>query len=167
MSLLPASPYPARRQALVLAGLVLLTLAIGWVGSLVTGPAVESWYPTLERPEWRPPNAAFPIVWTLLYVLMAVGAWLVWRRRPLAETRGALAIFGAQLAVNLAWSFLFFGARSPLAGLIDIAVLVVLIVMMLAAFWRLDRLAALINLPYLGWVSFAMALNAWIYLENR
>lgn len=166
MSTLPASPYPAGRQALILVGLVLLTLAVGYVGGLVTGPAVESWYPTLKRPDWRPPNAAFPIVWTILYILMAVGAWLVWRKRPLAEVRGALLLFAAQLGVNLAWSFLFFGARSPLAGLIDIALLIPMLLMMLAAFWRIDRLAALINLPYLVWVSFAMALNAWIYMEN-
>lgn len=166
MALLSPSPYSPARQGIVLAALVLLCLAVGWLGSLVTTPAVRDWYPTLRLPDWRPPNAAFPIVWTLLYILMGLGAWLVWRKVPLAQARGALAIFALQLAVNFAWSFLFFGAQSPLLGLIDIALLVVLILLMLAAFWRIERLAALINLPYLAWVGFAALLNAWIYVEN-
>lgn len=163
---LPRSPYATAHQALALVLLLLLCLGVGWLGSTVTGPAVATWYPTLTLPDWRPPNIAFPIVWTLLYVLMALGAWLVWRRVPLAEARGALLLFLLQLAANLAWSFLFFGQQSPLLGLIDIAVLVVLIVLMLVAFRRIDRLAAAINLPYLAWVSFATLLNAWIYVEN-
>jgi len=166
MTSLPRSPYSAGQQALVLVLVLLLCLGVGWLGGLVTGPAVRDWYPTLTLPAWRPPNLAFPIVWTILYVLMALGAWLVWRRAPFAQVRGALLLFVLQLAVNLAWSFLFFGQRSPLLGLIDIAVLVVLIALMLVAFWRLDRLAAAINLPYLAWVAFATLLNAWIYVEN-
>lgn len=166
MPLLAPSPYPAGRQALALGLLLLLCLGVGWLGSLVTTPAVESWYPTLRLPDWRPPNAAFPIVWTLLYILMAVGAWLVWRKVPFAAARGALLLFMLQLVANFAWSFLFFGQRSPLLGLIDIALLIVLIVLMLLAFRRIDRLAAAINLPYLAWVCFATLLNAWIYVEN-
>jgi benzodiazapine receptor len=163
---LPRSPYSTAHQALALVLLLLLCLGVGWLGSRVTGPAVEAWYPTLRLPDWRPPNIAFPIVWSLLYLLMALGAWLVWRRVPLAEARGALLLFLLQLAANLAWSFLFFGQQSPLLGLIDIAVLLVLIVLMLVAFRRIDPLAAAINLPYLAWVSFATLLNAWIYAEN-
>lgn len=166
MPLLSPSPHPPVRQALALVALVVLCLAVGWVGSLATTPAVRDWYPTLRLPDWRPPNIAFPIVWTLLYILMALGAWLVWRKVPLVQARGALVLFALQLAVNLAWSFLFFGAQSPLLGLIDIALLVVLILLMLAAFWRIERLAALLNLPYLAWVGFATLLNAWIYAEN-
>lgn len=163
---MPASPYSGLQQALALVFLLLLCLGIGWVGSLVTAPAVAEWYPTLTLPDWRPPNAAFPLVWTALYVLMAAGAWLVWRSAPLAVTRGALVLFLLQLVANSAWSFLFFGARSPLLGLICIALLVVLIVLMLLAFRRIERLAALLNLPYLAWVAFATLLNAWIYAQN-
>ncbi len=163
---LPSSPYSPSRQAVALFLLLLLCLGVGYLGSLVTGPSVAEWYPTLKLPSWRPPNLAFPIVWTLLYILMAVGAWLVWRRAPFAQVRPALLLFALQLAANLAWSYLFFGLRNPLLGLLDIGLLLVLIVAMLLAFRRHDRLAAAINLPYLAWVSFATVLNAWIYVEN-
>jgi tryptophan-rich sensory protein len=166
MTLITTSPHPPGRQALALLLLVLLCLAVGWLGSLVTTPAVREWYPTLTLPSWRPPNVAFSIVWTLLYLLMALGAWLVWRVGPTPRGRAALLLFALQLAANLAWSLLFFGLQSPLAGLIDIALLLALIAMMLVAFWRTQRLAALINLPYLAWVGFATLLNAWIYVEN-
>jgi len=163
---LPPGPYGRGRQALALALLLLLCLAVGYLGSLVTGPAVAEWYPTLALPDWRPPNSLFAPVWTALYVAMAVAAWLVWRKRPWPEPRAALLLFAVQLAANFAWSFLFFGARSPLLGLLDIALLLALIAMTLAAFWRRDRLAGALFVPYLAWVAFATALNAWIYLEN-
>lgn len=161
-----ASPYPPLRQGLVLVGFLVATLAVGYLGSLVTAPAVAEWYPTLTLPDWRPPNSLFAPVWTALYVLMAVAAWLVWRKRPWPEPRGALVLFALQLAANFAWSFLFFGARSPLLGLLDIALLLALILLTLAAFWRHDRLAGALFVPYLAWVAFATALNAWIFLEN-
>jgi tryptophan-rich sensory protein len=163
---LPPSLYGNGHQALGLVVLLGLCLGVGFVGSLITEPAVESWYPTLKLPDWRPPNSAFPIVWTALYVLMALSAWLVWRQRPFAEVRDALILFLVQLGANLAWSFLFFGLKSPLLGLLDILLLDALIAAMLVSFWRRDRLAAAMNLPYLGWVLFATALNAWIVIEN-
>jgi tryptophan-rich sensory protein len=162
----PPSLYRAGHQAFALLLLLALCLGVGFLGSLVTGPAVESWYPTLTLPSWRPPDAAFPIVWTTLYVLMAVSAWLVWRKRPFAEVRDALILFAVQLGANLAWSFLFFGLRSPLLGLLDILLLDLLLVAMIVVFWRHDRLAAAMNLPYLVWVLFATALNLWIVFEN-
>lgn len=163
---LPSSLYSSAHQALGLVLLLALCLGVGAIGGLITQPAVETWYPTLKLPDWRPPNGAFPIVWTTLYVLMALSAWLVWRRRPFAEVRDALILFLVQLCVNLAWSFLFFGLHSPLLGLIDIVLLDVLVAAMIFLFWRHDRLAAALNLPYLGWILFATALNAWILVEN-
>lgn len=163
---LPPSRYGVVLQALGLILLLVLCLGVGWLGSTVTGPAVQTWYPTLELPSFRPGNAAFPIVWTILYVVMAVSAWLVWRKHPFGEVQGALALFGVQLALNLAWSFLFFGLQSPLLGLIDIVALDLAIIATIVAFWWYDRMAALLLLPYLAWVLFASTLNAWIWANN-
>lgn len=157
---------PNRRDLLVLLGLLALTLGVGALGGLVTGPSVKEWYPTLTLPSWRPPNAAFPIVWTALYIMMAIAAWRIWRKREQAGARPALYLWGAQLALNLAWSFLFFGARSPLLGLIDIVPLLLLIALTTHRFLKLDRLAGLFFLPYLAWVAFASALNATIFWLN-
>jgi len=160
------SRYNVVNQALGLIALLVLCLGVGWIGSTVTAPAVATWYPTLVLPSFRPGNAAFPIVWTILYVMMAVAAWLVWRKHPIGEVKGALALFGVQLALNLAWSFLFFGLRSPLLGLINIIALDLAIIATIVAFWWYDRKGALLLLPYLAWVLFASVLNAWIWANN-
>lgn len=157
---------PNRRDLLVLLGLLALTLGVGALGGLATGPAVKEWYPTLALPSWRPPNAAFPIVWTALYIMMALAAWRIWRKRGEAGAWPALYLWAAQLALNLAWSFLFFGARSPLLGLIDIVPLLALIALTTYRFLKLDRLAGLLFLPYLAWVAFATALNVAIFAMN-
>ncbi|HKY94302.1 MAG TPA: TspO/MBR family protein [Kiloniellales bacterium] len=165
MTLAP-SRYGVVLQALGLIVLLALCLAVGWLGSLVAQPAVQGWYQTLRLPSFRPGDAAFPIVWTILYVVMAVSAWLVWRRHPFGEVKGALALFGVQLLLSLAWSYLFFGLQSPLLGLIDIVALDLAIIATIVAFWWYDRMASLLLLPYLAWVFFASSLNAWIWANN-
>jgi len=163
---LPPSRYAVIPQALGLIVLLALCLGVGWLGSLVTAPAVQTWYPTLILPSFSPGNGVFPIVWTILYIVMAVAAWLVWRKHPFGEVKGALALFGVQLALNLAWSYLFFGLQSPLLGLIDIVALDLAIIATIVAFWWYDRKASLLLLPYLVWVLFASTLNAWIWANN-
>jgi tryptophan-rich sensory protein len=121
------------------------------------------WYPTLNKPSWTPPSWLFGPVWTALYVLMAVAAWLVWKQ---GAARGAMILFGAQLLLNLAWSFLFFGARSPGLGLIEIVVMWLAVAATIFAFALKSRLAALLMVPYIAWVSFATALNAAIFMLN-
>jgi benzodiazapine receptor len=144
---------------------VALCLVAGFVGSLFTAPAIPAWYRGLHRPAWGPPNWVFAPVWTVLYVTMGVAAWLVWRRAaPGAPV--ALALFGVQLALNVAWSALFFGLRSPGAGLVDIILLWLAILATVMAFWRISPAAGLLLLPYLGWVSFAASLNYVIWRMN-
>lgn len=151
------------RQWLVLAGFLGLCLIVGGLGGYVTAPSVIEWYPTLVKPSWQPPNWLFGPVWTVLYVMMAVAAWLVWKA---GNARSALTLWGAQLLLNFAWSFLFFGARSPGLGLIDIIALWLAIAATIFAFAFKSRLAAFLMVPYLCWVSFALALNAAIFMMN-
>ena len=150
-----------------LAVFVGVALLAGWVGSLATAPSIPTWYAGLEKPSFNPPNSIFPIVWTILYVMMAVAAWLVWRAPASPpQRRAALVLYFVQLVVNVVWSFAFFGAQSPLGGLVVIAILLVAIVATILAFRRISGLAALLLLPYLAWVGFATILNAAIFSLN-
>jgi translocator protein len=151
------------KQWWVLAGFLGLCLAVGFLAGMVTAPAVAEWYPTLVKPSWRPPNWLFAPAWTALYIMMAVAAWLVWKA---GDAKPALLLWGGQLLLNFAWSFLFFGARSPVLGLIDIVLLWLAIAATIFAFSFKSRAAAFLMVPYLCWVSFATALNAAIVMLN-
>lgn len=148
-----------------LALLVLATLGAGAVGSVATASSVKDWYTTIARPAWTPPNALFGPVWSTLYVLMALAAWRV-RRTGAAWMSVPLRLFFAQLLVNTSWSFAFFGAESPLLGLVIIMPLWVLIAETLRAFARVDRVAGVLLVPYLAWVTYATALNAALWRLN-
>ncbi len=125
------------------------------------------WYAGLSKPAWNPPGWLFGPVWTTLYALMAVAAWLVWRRGGWRAQRGPLGLYLVQLALNAAWTPLFFGLRWPLAGLVDIVLLLAAVVATLAAFVRVRRWAGLLLVPYLLWVSFATVLNFTLWQLNR
>lgn len=153
------------RAVLALIGWIALCLLAGAAGSVVSGP--DAWYRALEKPAWNPPPTVFGPVWTTLYILMGVAAWLVWRTPAGAERRRALTWFLLQLVLNVAWSWLFFGAHRPDVALIEIAVLWVAIASTIAAFDRLSRRAAALLVPYLAWVSFAITLNAGVWWLNR
>jgi tryptophan-rich sensory protein len=135
------------------------------VGSWITLPKIPTWYAGLAKPAFTPPNAVFGPAWTTLYGLMAVAAWRV-SLAPALERRRALALFVAQLVVNALWSPAFFGLEAPRLGLAVILVLVVLVATTLFAFWRIDRLAGWLLVPYLAWVGYACALNAAIVALN-
>lgn len=156
----------ARRKWLALAGFLVLTLAVGQIGSLPTGAALESWYSDLAKPAFTPPDLAFPIVWTLIYIMMAVAAWLVWCRGGWRRSRGALGLWGLQLALNLLWTFLFFGMRSPGLALLEAIVLLLVLVVTLVAFDRHSRAAAWLLVPYLLWTGYAIALTFEIWRLN-
>ncbi len=149
----------------VLAGFVILCLAVGWIGSAVTLPNIPGWYASLEKPFFTPPNWVFGPVWTALYILMAIAAWLVWRA-PTRRDTTPLAIFFCHLVLNFGWSAVFFGLQSPLGGLIVIAALWAAIVWMMAAFRPHSRTASLLLVPYILWVSYAAALNAAVWAMN-
>ncbi len=150
-----------------LVAFVAVALLAGWLGSMATTPNIPTWYAGLDKPSFNPPNAIFPVVWTVLYILMAVAAWMVWRT-PAAppRRRAALVLYAIQLVLNVAWSFAFFGAQSPLAGLVVIGLLLGAIVATILAFRAVNRIAAWLLLPYLAWVAFAMVLNAAIFSLN-
>lgn len=135
------------------------------VGSLYTNPSVDPWYAALTKPSWNPPNWVFGPVWTMLYLMMAVAAWLVWRRRG-AAAGVPLALFAAQLALNALWSYLFFGLHRPGLAFAEITLLWAAILATLLAFRRVVPLAAWLLVPYLLWVTFAAFLNFTIWRLN-
>mgnify|MGYP006276740691 FL=1 len=143
----------------VLLGLVLAVLIFGGLFS----PDGAEWYRTLRRPAFQPPSWAFGVVWPILYVLMAVAAWRVWRRRGWCL---AIAFWGVQLALNAAWSPVFFGAHSLVGDMVVIAALLAVLAATVLAFWRIDRLAGALLLPYLAWVAYASTLNAALLWLN-
>lgn len=153
------------RSAAALAISAAAVAAAAGIGGAGTAAGVRTWYPSLDRPSWRPPDAAFGPVWTVLYAANAVSAWLVWRADP-EGSRPALTLYGAQLALNAAWPLLFFGLKRPGLALIEIAVLWLAIAATLAAFARRRRSAALLLVPYLAWATFAMVLNFALWRRN-
>jgi tryptophan-rich sensory protein len=142
-------------------------MSAGLLGAVFTFDSVRSWYPTIAKPAWTPPSWLFGPVWTTLYLMMGVAAWRVARRRWTADVRRAVLLFVVQLLLNAAWSPLFFGARLPGIAFGEILLLWSAIVLTIAWFWRIDRLAAALLVPYLAWVSFASALNGSIWWLNR
>jgi len=135
------------------------------LGSAFAARSVGSWYPGLVKPAWTPPSSVFAPVWSILYVLMGIAVWLVWRRSGPGVTV-AVALFSGQLALNVAWSALFFGLRSPGAAFAEIVALWLLILATLIAFWRVTPSAAYLLIPYQAWVTFAAALNFAIWRMN-
>jgi tryptophan-rich sensory protein len=159
----PARPLSSWAVWVGLVGWLALCYAAMGVGALF--PA-DAWYAELRKPSWTPPNWVFPVVWPVLYTLMGVSAWLVWRWAGFGGAGAALGVFLAQLAVNAAWSYLFFGLHRADLGLIDIAALWLLIGATVAAFRRHSATAAWFLAPYLLWVSYAATLNAGILRMN-
>ena len=146
---------------------IIICEAAGIIGSIFTRSSVSTWYTTLNKPEFTPPGSVISTVWIVLFVLMGISLFLVWREgfsRP--EVKSALYIFIAQLVVNVLWSAAFFGLRSPLAGFIVIIILWVLILLTIIKFWPISGTAALLLAPYILWVSFASFLNFTFWKLN-
>lgn len=153
------------QQVLGLIGWLLGSFAAGSVGAIASERAA-SFYGQLSQPAWAPPAWLFGPVWSVLYLLMAVAAWLVWRRHGFEGARTALWLFITQLFANALWTWLFFVLNRGLLALAEIVVLLLLIAATIAAFWPLQRLAALLLVPYLAWVSFATALTLSLWRLN-
>ena len=154
------------QQSVGLAVWVLICFAAAGLGGLVTAPNIPNWYAQLAKPAWTPPDGVFGPVWTLLYAMMAVAAWLIWRQAGLVAARLPLGLFAVQLAFNSLWSILFFGLHSPGAAFVDIILLWAAILATLVAFWRQSRWAGGLLIPYLLWVSFATVLNFALWRMN-
>jgi tryptophan-rich sensory protein len=155
-------------STLVLLGFVLLAVAVGMGGALSTSDAVTGWYAEADKPVWTPPSIVFGPVWTALYLMMAVAAWLVWRRRHEVDVRPALGAYFVQLLLNAIWTPVFFGLY-PVIGLpalwLAFAIIVALFLAVLFTilrFWPIHRFAAVLLMPYLAWIVYASSLNVAI-----
>jgi tryptophan-rich sensory protein len=152
------------RDYVGLAAFIAINVAVSALGGWATAGSVGTWYQALAKPAFNPPDWVFAPVWSALYLMIAIAGWRVWRRG--GEVRGALTVYAVQLALNLSWSFVFFGARMIGPALAVIAALLVAIVANAFLFWRIDRWAGALLVPYAAWVSFAAALNAALWRLN-
>lgn len=157
--------FSAVKQGLGLIGWLLASFVAGGIGSVASIQAA-SFYGQLTQPSWAPPAWLFGPVWSVLFALMGVSVWLVWRTHGLRGAGTALKLYAAQLVANALWTWLFFAWRQGGLALAEIAILWLLILATIIAFWRLHRLAALLLVPYLAWVSFAAALNFALWRLN-
>lgn len=150
----------------ILLGFILLCLLAGIIGSIFTTSNIPTWYESLNKPSFNPPNWLFAPVWTTLYILMGISAFLIYKKGLKKDIKFALGIFGLQLIFNTLWSILFFGLNSPLLGLICIIILWCLIVFTIKLFYKISKTAAYLLIPYIIWVSFATILNYFIWVLN-
>ena len=158
-----AAESPWLALLLILGG----TFAVSGLGGAVTAPEIDGWYRTLEKPPFNPPDWIFGPVWTLLFLMMAVAAWLVVRAKgSLSAARREMAYYAAQLALNLGWSVLFFGLRRPGLAFAEIILLMAALGATGLVFYRVRPLAGWLFVPYAAWVGFASVLNGWIALNN-
>jgi translocator protein len=157
---------PTRAGWLGLAGWLAVSFAAAAIGGIASARAA-GFYATLDRPEWAPPSGVFGPVWTVLYVLMGVAAWLVWREEGgRGRARAGLTLFVLQLVLNALWTWLFFVWRRGALALAEVVVLLVVVALTAVAFARVRRLAAVLLLPYLAWLAFATALTAAVWRRN-
>lgn len=150
---------------------VVTCLAIGYFSGMATQSSIKTWFPTLVKPSFNPPNWIFAPVWSMLYIMMGIAAGLVWNRMELSKdkelVKKSLVFFAIQLGLNALWSVLFFGLRNPMLALIEIVLLWLMIYETYIKFGKIDKIAGYLFLPYLAWVSFATVLNASIWWLNR
>jgi translocator protein len=156
------------RNILKLAISVGICLLAGAFGAIFTTQSIPDWYATIAKPSFNPPNWIFGPVWTLLYIMMGISAFMVWKK-GIEDPRGrfSILVFLFQLLLNATWSVLFFGFRSPFAGLMGIVLLWAAIFLTVFSFFKISKPAGWLLIPYLGWVSFAVVLNYFIWAMNR
>jgi len=139
----------------------------GFVGAYFNTPAIPTWYNTLKKPYFTPPNSVFSPVWIALFFLMGISLYLVWRDPFKLQTKkSAIILFAIQLALNIFWSIIFFGLRAPFEAFIEIIVLWLAILLTIIVFFRVSKLAGVLMIPYLLWVSFAAVLNFFLWKLN-
>lgn len=145
---------------------IAVCLAAGGLGAIATTPEIDGWYRTIEKPTWTPPGYLFGPVWTTLYIMMAIAAWLIWRKAGTKAAAIPLTLFGVQLMLNVAWSWIFFGLHQPGWAFAEIILLWFAITATTVVFFRKQKVAGLLMIPYLAWVSFAGVLNFAIWQLN-
>ncbi len=158
---------PHRKQdVLGLFAFIILCLAVSAGGGAITATSVDTWYQALEKPTFNPPDWLFAPVWNLLYLLMGIAAWRVWGLTSSRALRLVFLVFGLQLCLNLIWSYLFFGLQRIDLALVEIVILLVVIFINMVMFRNIDRLAGLLLVPYVAWVTYATILNASLWVLN-
>lgn len=145
---------------------IAICLGAGGLGAIATTPEIDGWYKTIEKPSWNPPGYVFGPVWTALYIMMGVAAWLVWKREGFKKAKVPLVLFTVQLLLNVVWSWIFFNLHQPGWAFVEIAVLWIAIVATTIAFFKCQKVAGWLMMPYLAWVSFASVLNFTIWQLN-
>ncbi|MBW2991705.1 tryptophan-rich sensory protein [Candidatus Woesearchaeota archaeon] len=143
---------------------VLISLSAGFIGSIFTSSSVSTWYITLNKPVFNPPSWVFSPVWTALYILMGISLYLIWTNKK--KTKLAFTVFGIQLFLNALWSVIFFGLRNPLLAFIEIIILWCAILYTIIIFYRINKNASYLLIPYILWVSFAAVLNLYLVMLN-
>jgi benzodiazapine receptor len=147
---------------------VAVCILIGFLGSFATRGSVTSWYADLSRPSFTPPDWTFGVVWPILYMMMGISAFMIWNMGfDKTEVKVALVIFGLQLVLNGLWTPIFFGLHLIGLALVEIIVMWAAILLTIISFWKISKPAALLLLPYIFWVSFAIVLNASLFILNR
>lgn len=144
-----------------------LTMGLGLLGGLFTAPEINDWYAGLQKPSFNPPNAIFAPVWTFLYALMGISFFLVWKQPVSHKRNRALVLFAVQFVFNFCWSIIFFQLHAIGWALVEIILLWILVLATITSFVKLSRIAAILLVPYLAWVSFATVLTACIYQLNK
>jgi tryptophan-rich sensory protein len=145
---------------------LVVCFAAAGVGGAVTTPKISTWYATLAKPSWNPPNWIFGPVWSALYFCMAIAAWSVWRQGGFSGAKLPMALFGTQLVLNVLWSCIFFGLENPGLAFMEVLVLWAAIAATMTGFWQRSMIAGILFVPYLAWVSFASILNFMIWRLN-
>ena len=157
---------PPKHVYLGLVVFLVVCFAAAGIGGAVTTPKIGSWYATLVKPSWNPPNWIFGPVWSALCCCMAVAAWLVWRQEGFASDKLPLILFGVQLVLNVLWSCIFFGLEMPGVAFAEVLLLWAPIAATMVLFWQRSMIAGILFVPYLAWVSFASVLNFTIWRLN-
>jgi translocator protein len=161
----PADGSVSRIAAFIVC--IALPQAAGYLGSVFTRPATEAWYQSLDKPWFTPPDITFGIVWPVLYLMMGIASYLIWKERKTHPTaRTGIYLYGIQLVLNLAWSILFFGIKSTEAAFYEIVVLILVVIITTIVFFRVRRAAGWLMVPYLLWLIYAAMLNYSIWIRN-
>ena len=155
-----------RKKWIGLVVFIAICLGAGGLGAIATTPEIEGWYATIAKPSWNPPDSVFGPVWTTLFVMMAVAAWLIWKPAGFKAAKTPLTLFAVQLVLNVAWSWVFFHFHQPGWAFVEIVVLWLAIGVTTIAFFKTSKIAGWLMVPYLAWVSFASVLNFAIWRLN-
>jgi len=145
---------------------IVIAQIAGFLGSIFTTSSINSWYNTLNKPSWNPPNWIFAPVWTTLFTFMGIASYLIWQNKKNPFSKKALDLYSIHLILNILWSVFFFGLKNPLLALVEIVFLWLIILILIFKFYKINKTAAYLMIPYLAWVSFATILNASIVFLN-